>query len=96
MKPIFEKHLFWDICLDHLDFDERADFVIARVFERGDVSDIRACRRYYGDSKIEEVLMNVSFLPYQRIFLAAAIINRNISELRCYTQRQSNPELYPY
>ncbi|WP_439651985.1 DUF6922 domain-containing protein [Membranihabitans maritimus] len=30
------------------DIDEKASFVIERVFERGDVEDIRQCRRYYG------------------------------------------------
>ncbi len=96
MRPFFEKRIFWDINFDQLDLDEQSEYVIGRVFERGDVEDIRACRRYYGDSKIEETLMMISFLPYHRIFLAAAIINRDISELRCYTHRQSNPELYPY
>ncbi|MFA5045331.1 MAG: hypothetical protein WC542_05325 [Paludibacter sp.] len=96
MKPIFERRIFWDVDFDQLDMDAKADFVIARVFERGDVEDIRQCRRYYGDDKITEVILNVRFLPEHRMNLAAVIINRDISELKCYTLRQLNPELYPY
>ena len=49
MKPVFERRIFWDVDYDKLDIDAKADFVIARVFERGDIDDIRLCRRYYGD-----------------------------------------------
>ena len=96
MKPVFEKCIFWDINLDKLDIDEKADFVIARVFERGDVEDIRKCRRYYGDEKIADALLNARFLPENTIYFAAAIINKEITEFRCYKLRQLNPELYPY
>ena len=45
-----------------LDYDKKAAFVIERVFERGDVQDIRNCRRYYGDDLLKEVLMNAKYL----------------------------------
>ena len=96
MKPVFERRIFWDVDYDKLDIDAKADFVIARVFERGDIEDFRQCRRYYGDEKVETVILNVSFLPLHRMYLAAAVINHEVSELKCYTQRLLNPELYPY
>jgi len=96
MKPVFQKQIFWDVDFEKLDYDAKADFVIARVFERGDIEDFRQCRRYYGDTKIETVILDVSFLPYHRIYLAAAVINHEVSELKCYKLRQLKPELYPY
>ena len=53
-KPIFHRRIFWDVNFDMLDYDLRANFVIERVFERGDVDDIRNCSRYYGDEKVTE------------------------------------------
>ena len=47
--PVLNKRIFWDVDYDNMDLDLRAAFVIERVFERGDVDDIRQCRRYYGD-----------------------------------------------
>ena len=41
---------------DKLDYDKKDSFIIERVFERGDVEDIRQCRRYYGDERIRVVL----------------------------------------
>lgn len=95
-KPVFQKRIFWDVDFEHLDYDGRATFIIEWVFERGDVPDIRNCRRYYGDDKIREVLVNAKWLPERRLFLASAILNKPLNAFRCYTLRQSNPGLYPY
>ena len=95
-KPIFHRRIFWDVDFDKLDYDAKASFVIERVFERGDVDDIRQCRRYYGDEKVTTVLLNAKYLPEHSIYLAAAIVGRELNEFRCYILRQSNPEPYPY
>ncbi len=96
MKPVFDKRIFWDVNFETLDIDAKADFVITRVFERGDIEDIRQCRRYYDEKKIEQALLNVKFLPEQTMHFAAAIIDKDIKEFRCYKNRQSNPGLFPY
>ena len=95
-KPIFEKRIFWDVDFEKINYDKKANFVIERVFERGDVEDIRQCRRYYGDEKVTEALLNAKFLPEHRIHLASAVIDKPLNEFRCYILRQLNPELFPY
>lgn len=95
-KPVFEKRIFWDVNFQQLDFDAKASFVIERVFERGDVEDIRQCRRYYGDEKVAETLLNAKFLPLHTLYFASAIIDKPVESFRCYTLRQLNPTLYPY
>lgn len=95
-KPLFDKRIFWDVDVDRLDIDKRAAFVIERVFERGDVEDIRNCRRYYGDEKIKSVLLAAKFLPEHRLHLASAVIDTPIQSFRCYILKQSNPGLFPY
>jgi hypothetical protein len=95
-KPVFNRRIFWDVNFDALDYDKRARFVIERVFERGDVDDIRQCRRYYGDEKVSEILLTAKYLPERRLHLAAAVIDKPIKDFQCYILRQSNPTLYPY
>ena len=96
IPPVFNKRIFWDVNFEKLDYDAKANFVIERVFERGDVPDIRNCRRYYGDEKVTEALLNAKFLPETRMYLASAVINRPLKDFRCYTLRQSSPKLFPY
>ncbi len=95
-KPVFNKRIFWDVEFDLIDYNAKSSFVIERVFERGDVEDIRNCRRYYGDEKVTRVLLDAKFLPETRMYLASAVINRPLKDFRCYTLRQLNPELFPY
>lgn len=95
-KPVFNKRIFWDVVFENIDYDAKAKFVIERVFERGDVEDIRNCRRYYGDEKVTEVLLNAKFLLKTRMYLASAVTGRPVKDFRCYTIRQSNPTLFPY
>jgi hypothetical protein len=96
VKPIFDKRIFWDVVFENIDYDAKANFVIERVFERGDVEDIRNCRRYYGDEKVTPALLNAKFLPETRMYLASAVINRPLKDFRCYILRQLNPTLFPY
>ena len=96
VKPYDNKRIFWDVDSEKLDFEKKASFIIERVFERGDVEDIRMCRRFYGDGKIAVVLLNAKYLPERRIYLASAIINKPLKSFRCYILRQSNPQLFPY
>ncbi len=95
-KPIFDKRIFWDVVFENIDYNAKANFVIERVFERGDVEDIRNCRQYYGDEKVTEALLNAKFLPEITMYLASAVINRPLKDFRCYTLRQLNATLFPY
>lgn len=94
--PVFNKRIFWDVNFDKLDYDGKANFIIERVFERGDVPDIRNCRRYYGDEKISQALLKAKYLPERRLHLASAVIDKPVTEFRCYTLKRSNPGLTPY
>ena len=94
--PKFDRRIFWDVDFDQLDYENRANFIIERVFERGDVEDIRQCRRYYGDLRIEIALTTAKWLMKETIYFATAILNNEKSDYRCYRQAQLNPQLWTY
>ena len=95
-KPILQKKIFWDVDFEKIDYREKYRFVIERVFERGDVDDIRQTRRYYGDQKIIETLKAAKYLSDIKLYLAAAIYQLEPSEFRCYTENQSMRGLWPF
>ncbi len=96
MEPIFDKSIFWDVDFPTLDYNKYANWVIVRVFERGDVEDIRQCRRYYSNEKITEALLNAKYINANRIHLAAAIINQPLQNFKCYTQELLSQKHSPY
>jgi hypothetical protein len=95
-SPQFDKRIFWDVNFDTLNYKRKAFFVIERIFERGDVQDIRSARRYYGDEKIKSVLTNAKWLPLNTIYLAAAIFGNELADYRCFNIAQSNPGHWIY
>ena len=94
--PVLQRRIFWDVDFDKLDYNAKASFVIERVFERGDVEDIRQCRRYYGDEKVVEALLKAKFLSLGTWHFVSAIFEHPLEAFRCYTTRQLNPERLPY
>ena len=95
-KPIFHRRIFWDVDFDKLDYDAKANFVIERVFERGDVPDIRNCRRYYGDEKVRDALTKAKWLPKESVYLASAIFDNELTDYRCYQTYLLNPQQWLY
>jgi len=95
-KPQFHRRIFWDVNFDKLDYDKYANFVIERVFERGDIEDIRQCRRYYGDEKVATALLNAKYLMKRTVYLATAILKNELTDYRCYKLAQLNPQHWLY
>lgn len=95
-KPILNKRIFWDVNFEKLDYNAKANFIIERVFERGDVDDIRQVRRYYGDAKVASTLTKAKWLNLQTIYLASAVLMNKLTDYKCYTQAQLNPERFQY
>lgn len=95
-KPVFHPRIFWDVDFEKLDYDMKASFIIERVFERGDVEDIRQCRRYYGDEKVREALTGAKWLSLQTIYLACAVLANKLTDYRCYNTAQLNPNHWNY
>lgn len=92
----FNHRLFWDVDLNQIDLKKHDKFIIVRIFERGDVEDIRQCRRFYNPEKIKSALLATKHILATRLHLAAAIIDEPIEKFRCYTTQQSNPQRFPY
>lgn len=55
----YRKALFWDTDFDTLDWQHNSEWIIQRVFEYGNKSEIEEAIRYYGKSKIANVLLGI-------------------------------------
>lgn len=95
-KPELNPRIFWDIRFEELDYEKYANFIIERVFERGDVDDIRQVRRFYGDEKVKTALLKAKYIPEHKWGLVESIVEEPITEFRCYKTKQSYPGLWPY
>ena len=94
--PNFDRRIFWDVDYDRMDIDAKWRFVIERVFERGDVEDVRQCRRYYGDEKVKEALLNAKYLSGSTLYFSSAIVGVPVEKFRCYTPKLFQRDFFPY
>ncbi len=90
-KPILAKRIFWDTNFENLDYDKNYRSIIERVFDRGDIDDIRQVRRYYGDEKVIEVLTTAKYLFDETIHFCSGLFEIPKENFRCYILKQSNP-----
>lgn len=96
MKPELNRRIFWDVNPESIDFTKNAPFIIQRVFERGDVEDVRSVRRFYGDEKVLHELKSARWLMKDIVYLASAIFKCPLNEFKCYRIAASNPEHWLY
>ena len=61
--PHLRKILFWDVDMSKIHWEEQVEYVIKRVYERGDQFERNEIDRYYGLEKVAEVLGNLPRTP---------------------------------
>jgi hypothetical protein len=95
-KPELNKRIFWDTDFSKIDYDKSWQSIIERVFERGDVEDIRQVRSYYGDEKVIDSLTKAKWLRYDIFVFCKNLFNLKANDFRCYILKQSKeiPWLY--
>jgi hypothetical protein len=86
-----KKSTFWEYDVATLDPAEHCKTIISRIAMRGDEYEIREMRRFYGDEKIKEVLLQVRYLDKYALSLFSNIYNIPKEKFRCYIWKQSNP-----
>ena len=58
-KSKYRTALFWDTDFDTLDWQRNSEWIIQRVFEYGNESEIKETIRYYGKKRITTVLRSI-------------------------------------
>ena len=84
-KPILEKRIFWDVDYSKINYDKHPAWIIVRVFERGDIPDIKQIRRYYGDRLIKKEIVKAKYIEFETMQYLSAIYQIPKEKFRCYT-----------
>ena len=85
----FSGHLFWDVCLDEVDMEVHASFVVQRVLEYGTMSDWHLLRAYYGLDHIVALCQSMRSLDPVCLSFISAISQTPKEQFRCYHTKQS-------
>ena len=83
--PIISIQTFWDIDPASLSFEEAAEWVILRVFDKGSLQEVLQVRDYYGSALVMKTLTSqISILPRHSILLAKALFQLSFKDFKCF------------
>jgi len=61
--PDLRKILFWDVDMSKIDWQQQSEYVIKRVYERGDQAERDEIDRYYGLEKVHKAISGLPRKP---------------------------------
>jgi len=86
----FRQELFWDVDLSQMDPGANAAFIIGRVFDFGDLADIKIVKDYYGLARLKEVALSHAFASPKHLNFWSEILKVPVNNLSC-TKRPLPP-----
>ena len=87
------KQAFWDIDMSKLDYYEKADAIIRKVFDYGTWEDMQEAVSFYGKEKVIKALITAPYLKELTIVFASKLFHIPIANFKCSTTRQLHPIL---
>ena len=94
MNLLRDQNLFWDVDINTIDSTRHAQAIIERVLERGSWKNIKELIDYYGKDIIIETAKKASWFSDKTLHFICGYFNVSLTEMRCYTKKQSNPLRY--
>ena len=89
-KPNLSKQAFWDVDFDNLDYQNKSNFIIGRVFEYGTLMDLKEILRCYGMEKSKQAIISARFLKKNAINTASLIFNIPRTSIPCFNTKPSH------
>jgi len=96
IKPKLNKALFWDTNYQNIDYTKHARFVIEKVITRGNLSDWKELKNYYGLNKIKDEVVKIRYLDKITLNFCHTFFNIQKNKFRCYNTEPSIQKLWNY
>ncbi|MBU0488402.1 MAG: NYN domain-containing protein [Bacteroidetes bacterium] len=90
------KALFWDTEYDKIDFEKNARSVIERVISRGTLDDWFAIKKYYGDERLKQEIIEIRYLDKITLNFCSKYFQLPKTSFRCFTINQSPRQLWNF
>ncbi len=87
-------HLFWDI--KHLNPEQNKTIIIERVFNRGNLDDLKIIINIFGLETIKTEIVKAGFLDKKTLNWASFFLNIPETNFRCYKKIQSTKTHWSY
>lgn len=80
------EHLFWDMKVCSLDKEKNKTIIIERVYNRGDINDVKAINQIYGIGTIKNEIVKAGFLNKKTFNWVSTLFNIPKENFKCYNK----------
>ena len=85
-------HLFWDVDIRQINWDEHKIFIVQRILEYGLLSDWLNLYHHTGIVEIGIIAKQIRSLDKKSLVFISALSNIPLSDFLCYNLQQSTPQ----
>ncbi len=85
----FSSHLFWDVDVSSVDLEKNRAWLVRRVLEKGLLKDWLLLKKCYSKNELREAVTSLRSLEKKATSFACATLDLDRTQLRCYTNKQS-------
>lgn len=85
-------HLFWDVDVNRISWDEHKIFIVQRILEYGLFSDWININHHIGLKEIGEIATQIRNLDKKSLVFISTLSQIPITEFLCYSTQQSIPQ----
>jgi hypothetical protein len=85
-------HLFWDVDIREISWDEHKIFILQRVLEYGVLSDWTNLNSHVGIAELGKIATQIRSLDKKSLAFISTLSNIPITDFLCYTTQQSTPQ----
>ena len=79
---------FWDVARSELDDQLSSRLIIERIFNLGNLHEIKLVIDFYGKDQVVEVLMNLNYLDPKTFNFIRKLFKIPEKKFKCYTQKR--------
>lgn len=88
------EHLLWDFNREQFDYQKGKSIVVERVVQRGNMDDWLTIFNLYGLEGVREEIMKIPYLNDKDMNFVHIVFNIPLTEMECYTRKQSPRRLW--
>lgn len=86
--------LLWEYDMSRFDWQQMRMLVVQRVLERGFMSDYYAMLNLYGLDGVKDALQQIPYMNAKDMSFVCTTFGLKKEDLKCYTTKQSYPQLW--
>lgn len=83
------RNYFWDIKYHEIDQEKSKRLIIERVFNLGNLNEIKMILNVYGKETVVTTLCNLNYIEPKTLNFASLLFQIPKSKFKCYTKAQS-------